>query len=216
VKGNYVFNDKLNVLPDGHRSWTFPLDWKGAKHPKLGSGNPGLIFVADMSDLFHEGRSDDLVTRVIPTVIASRYGHIAELVTKRTERMAQFLTTLNPRTVDRWQPRIWTAFSAENQEWFDRRWEDMRRLVDAGWFSFESLAPLLAPVTLPDDFLSLGKRTWVIVGAPKLRMRIQGSLQLGKSRAVALDTSHSQMFMAPDNNLSMAEGLCIPPIHPFL
>jgi protein gp37 len=164
VKGKWVFNGKLNELPDGHRSGTYPLEWKGAKHPKLGPGKPSLIFVADMSDLFHEGRPDDLVSRVIATVVASRYGHIGELVTKRTERMAQFLTTLNPRTIDRWQPRIWTGFSAENQEWFDRRWADMRLLAAEGWFTFVSLAPLLGPVILPDSFLTLGKRTWVIVG----------------------------------------------------
>jgi protein gp37 len=163
VKGKWVFNGKLTAQPDGHRSWTFPLDWKGAEHPKRGPGRQSLIFVVDAGDLFIEGRPDDLISRVIATVVASRYGHIAELVTKRTERMAQFLTTLNPRTIDRWQPRIWTGFSAENQEWFDRRWEDMRRLVDTGWFTFVSLA-LLGPVILPDDFLSLGKRTWVIVG----------------------------------------------------
>jgi protein gp37 len=29
--------------------------------------------------------------------------------------------------------------------------------------TFVSLAPMLGPVTLPDDFLALGQRTWVIV-----------------------------------------------------
>jgi protein gp37 len=164
VNGHPVFNGKISALHDGHNSWMFPLDWKGAVHPKLGPNRPSLIFVADVSDLFYEPRPDEIISRVIATVVASRHGHIAELVTKRTGRMVQFLTTLNPRTVDRWQPRIWTIFSAENQEWFNRRWEDMRHLVDAGWFVGVSIAPMIGPVILPDDFLALGPRTWVIVG----------------------------------------------------
>jgi protein gp37 len=39
----------------------------------------------------------------------------------------------------------------------------VRPLAEAGWFVFVSIAPMLAPVTLPPDFLALGKRTWCIV-----------------------------------------------------
>ena len=53
--------------------------------------------------------------------------------------------------------------SAENQEWFDLRWKDVRPLADAGWFVYVALSPLLGPVTLPPEFLALGKRTWVVV-----------------------------------------------------
>src|SRR5262249_18407734 len=51
----------------------------------------------------------------------------------------------------------------ENQEWFDRRWPDVRRLSEAGWLIFVSIAPMIGPVILSDDFLALGQRTWVIV-----------------------------------------------------
>ena len=39
----------------------------------------------------------------------------------------------------------------------------MRALADAGWFVFVSIAPMIGPVRLPDAFLALGQRTWVIV-----------------------------------------------------
>ena len=52
---------------------------------------------------------------------------------------------------------------SENQEWFDLRWKDVRPLADAGWFVYVALSPLLGPVTLPPEFLALGKRTWVVV-----------------------------------------------------
>jgi protein gp37 len=77
--------------------------------------------------------------------------------------MAAFFASLDPRTVNRWQPKLLLGFSAENQECFDERWAHMRPLADAGWFVYVALSPLLEPVTLPPDFLALGKRTWVIV-----------------------------------------------------
>jgi hypothetical protein len=60
-----------------------------------------------MADLFYEVRPDQIISRVIATIVASSYNHMGELVTKRTARMAQFLTTLKPRTVDRW----WFTFT---------------------------------------------------------------------------------------------------------
>ena len=38
----------------------------------------------------------------------------------------------------------------------------MRELAGVGWTVFVSIAPMLAPVTLPPDFLAYWERTWVI------------------------------------------------------
>ena len=174
VNGRWAFNGKLTVRQDGHHSWTWPISWPGAEHPKLGPGKPSLIFVVDVGDPF-EDHPNEIISRVIGTVVASPYNHIGELVTKRTARMAEYFAALDPRTVRRWQPQIWPGFSAENQHWFDKRWADVRVLADAGWFVFVSIAPMLGPVTLPPDFLALGKRTWVIVSGeqrvPRTRTR---------------------------------------------
>ena len=156
-----IFNGKLTVAPPTHPLWKLPLRWPGAKHPKLGDGAPSLIFVGDMSDLFHEGRPDAVIDRVCATIALS--DHIGLLLSKRTARMAAYFTKQSPATVRRWQPKLWLGFSAERQKEFDERWADMRRLADAGWFVFVSIAPMIAPVTLPPDFLARGKRTWVIV-----------------------------------------------------
>ena len=59
-----IFNGKLTAAPDGHHLWTWPLKWRGAEHPKLGPGQPSLIFVGDMSDLFHEDRPVEIINRV--------------------------------------------------------------------------------------------------------------------------------------------------------
>jgi protein gp37 len=156
-----IFNGKLTVAPEGHQLWTWPLTWSGALHPKIGHGAPSLIFVGDMSDLFHEGRADEIIGRVCATIAVS--DHLGLLLTKRTRRMAEYFAAQSPRTVRLWQPKLWLGFSAERQHEFNLRWTDMRALADAGWLVFVSVAPMLEPVRLPDDFLTLGPRTWVIV-----------------------------------------------------
>jgi protein gp37 len=155
-----AFNGKYTAAPEWHPQWTFPLTWKGAKHPKLGAGQPSLIFVGDMSDVFYEPRDAKHIHRVCSTIALS--DHIGLLLTKRAHRMAEFITVQDHRTVRQWQPRLWLGFSAENQTWFDRRWGELRPLA-GGWFVFVSIAPILGPVVLPGDFLALGARVWVIV-----------------------------------------------------
>jgi protein gp37 len=114
-----------------------------------------------MSDLFHEGRPNEIIGLVCATIALSN--HIGLLLTKRSERMAVYFSNQSPRTVRLWKPKLLLGFSAERQLEFDQRWSDMRALADAGWFAFVSIAPILGPVRLPADFLALGKRTWVIV-----------------------------------------------------
>src|SRR5262245_28569189 len=81
VRDKPVFNGTLSVLPDDHPSWAFPLKWPGQKHPRLGNGQPSLIFVCPMSDLFHEDRPAEIIDQVVATITASR--HIGLFLTKR-------------------------------------------------------------------------------------------------------------------------------------
>ena len=156
-----IFNGKLTVAPAGHHLWKFPLEWRGAKHPKLGPGQPSLIFAGEMSDVFHEERDAAVIGRICGTLALS--DHIGLLLTKRTARMAEYFATLDPHTLRCLQSKLWLGFSAERQIEFDERWPHMRRLANAGLFTFVSIAPMIRPVTLPPDFLALGPRTWVIV-----------------------------------------------------
>lgn len=90
VKGKPVFNGRLTAAPDDHPVWTWPLRWRGAKNPKLGPGKPSLIFVGDMSDLFHEDRPEAQIDRAVGAIVYSR--HIGQLLTKRPERMLAYFT----------------------------------------------------------------------------------------------------------------------------
>lgn len=161
VNGIPVFNGKLSAQPLGHTSWDFPRRWAGAEHPLLGVGKPSLIFVLSLADLFTPGRPKSVIDLTCATLATSK--HIWLILTKSVDRMADYFGGLDPRTVRRWQPRMWLGFSAEDQRWFNARWEYMRRLADAGWFTFVSIGPMLKPIALPSDFLRLGVRTWVIV-----------------------------------------------------
>jgi protein gp37 len=177
-----IFNGRLTTAPDGHEKWTWPLRWPGAQQPALGPGAPSLIFVGDMSDVFHEHRSAAVIDRVAATVAASE--HVGLLLTKRARRMRAYFTSQSPRTVRRWQPKLWLGFSAERQREFDDRWAEMRALAGAGWRVFVSVAPMLEPVTLPEDLLALGPRVWIIVAGEQGPHALCRDLEPDWARAV--------------------------------
>ena len=163
--GRPVWTGRITASPDGDPMWTWPLTWPRVDNPALGPGQPSLIFVVVTGDLFVTGRPAKHIDKVCATIAASE--HIGLLVTKYTAEMADYFAVRTPATVRRWQPKLWLGFSAENQEWFDKRWVDMCPLAKAGWFVFVSIAPMIGPVTLPPDFLALAK--WVIVNGEQAK-----------------------------------------------
>jgi protein gp37 len=78
--------------------------------------------------------------------------------------MAQYFTAKDVEQRASWRARFWLGFCAERQQEFDERWLHMRELANRGWTVFVSIAPMLAPVTLPDDLLAFGNRMWIICG----------------------------------------------------
>jgi protein gp37 len=158
-RGRYVYNGNLKELPPGHPDLDFPLRWRGARNPRLGAGMPSLLWAADMSELFLPGRSQWILDRTICTLAMS--DHIGLLLTKLPRRMAAYFNAQPAIAQQQCREKLWLGFSAETQGWFDLRWPPMRDLAEAGWFVFVSIAPMIAPVTLPADFLALAR--WVIV-----------------------------------------------------
>jgi protein gp37 len=166
-----VFNGTLKILPPGHPLWDYPLQWPGARDPVMGPGKPSLLWCCNLSDLFIDERPSSDIDRVVGTVTASK--HIGLLLTKYTRRMHDYFLALPPRTIEDYRRKLWLGFSAERQQEFDHRWEDMQDLAAAGFTTFVSIAPMLTPVVLPPDLLALGDRAWVIcsgeVRAPDAR-----------------------------------------------
>src|SRR4051812_33110836 len=76
-------------------------------------GKPRTIFVNSMSDLFHEGVPDDYIARVV-WVMERADWHTYQVLTKRSERMADLLRTSLRHAAD--LPHVWWGVSVENKK----------------------------------------------------------------------------------------------------
>lgn len=77
--GRQVFNGTVRCLPD---RLAIPLHWK----------KPRMIFANSMSDLFHEAVPFEFIDKVF-AVMALCPRHTMQILTKRPERMAEYLST---------------------------------------------------------------------------------------------------------------------------
>lgn len=132
---------------------------------------PGRVFVASMSDLFHEHVPFAFITQVFDAMSCCQDSTFYVL-TKRTERIGQWRSWVRqnwPRDsafgvasdwAGGWPSHIWLGVTAENQARADER---LPLLVNelAGKL-FVSVEPMLGPVDLSRWLPELG---WVICGA---------------------------------------------------
>lgn len=147
-------SDKLNL----------PLTWR----------KPKRIFVNSMSDLFHQAVTDEYIAKVFATmalapqhtfqVLTKRHGRMRTLISwsKFRQMVATFASDLvgeppfEPcpefhRVFDSWPlPNVWLGVTAENQKWFDIRYDALADTPAA--VRFVSLEPLLGPINLPEHF----------------------------------------------------------------
>ncbi len=128
---------------------TQPLHWR----------RPRRVFVGSMSDLFHEAVPDKFIDQVF-AVMARCPGHAFQVLTKRPERMRNYIGTPTPSELKRrWMlagdtfavpqpppPNVWLGVSVENQAAADER---VPQLLDTpAAVRFASCEPLLGPVDL--------------------------------------------------------------------
>jgi protein gp37 len=124
------------------------------------------VFIDDMTDLFGEWLSDEIIYRHLG-VFSSRPDVTFQVLTKRPERMCRYFTSVNPPLS--WSlPNVWLGASASTQAELERVIDPLRYCPTE--VRFLSLEPLLAEVSIsPDDLAGL---SWVIVGCesgPKRR-----------------------------------------------
>jgi len=127
----------LRLWPD---RLDLPLTWK----------RPRTIFVNSMSDLFHEKVPLSFIQRVFGTMEKASW-HTFQILTKRSERLAELAPKLN------WPSNVWMGVSIETARYLWRA--DHLREVPTG-VRFMSLEPLLGPLGTID----LSGIHWVIVG----------------------------------------------------
>ena len=117
-----------------------PLRWK----------KPQTIFVNSMSDLFHDKVTDAFIGKIFG-VMRKAHWHTFQILTKRSERLAELAPTLS------WPHNAWMGVTVENAD-CTFRIDDLRRVPSA--VRFLSMEPLLGPVPSMD----LTGIDWIIVG----------------------------------------------------
>lgn len=170
VNGNAVWTGEVRL---DNRALLQPFKWKRGRR----------IFVNSMSDLFHENLSDADIDRVF-AVMALCPSHTFQVLTKRAERMRDYLTKLPSRSlavaqaavwlgiwddadgititvndlIDRGPlPNVWLGVSCERQDEADERIPHLLHTPAA--VKFVSAEPLLGPIdfhNLKTDLTELG------------------------------------------------------------
>lgn len=135
----------------GDKHWNDPLKWN-REAEKL--GERARVFCMSMGD-WAEGRPEQ----------APHLERLWALI-ENTPWLDWLMLTKRPQLISKLcpisGPRIWQGTTTETQAWLDLRWGHLKRVVsEIYWLSIE---PLFERIVLPDDFLALGKRGWVIVG----------------------------------------------------
>ena len=143
VKGHpYERGFDLRLVPSKLEE---PLRWKA----------PKMIFVNSMSDLFHEGVTDDYIESVVDVMVRANW-HTYQVLTKRSGRLREMLNRRLRYAAA--QEHIWWGVSVENRQYGFPRINDLRAVPAR--IRFLSIEPLLEDLGRID----LSGIDWVIVG----------------------------------------------------
>jgi protein gp37 len=120
-----------------------PLRWR----------KPRRVFVNSMSDLFHKDVPFEFVAQVWETMRLAHW-HTFLVLTKRPERMHEFIHTYGPGNVTLAEltplPNVWLGVSVENQRLVDERLPILAQVPTK--VRFVSAEPLLGPLDLKPYF----------------------------------------------------------------
>lgn len=130
------------IVREDDNALSIPYAWR----------RPRKIFVNSMSDLFHEGVSDEFILKVWG-VMRETPQHHYQILTKRPARMAAVVSNLVGEVL----PNVWLGTSVENAA-VASRIDDLRDVPAV--IRFISFEPLIGPVGRVD----LSGIHWAIVG----------------------------------------------------
>lgn len=155
-----TFSERFRGVPGHPFEQGFDLRlWPNRLRLPLSWRKPRRIFVNSMSDLFHERVPDDFIASVFETM-REAWWHQFQVLTKRPDRMTDFVTTHMHEPLHHTHPNVWLGASVETQKYVDRA-----RLVASldSTVRFLSCEPLLGPLDLA-GVLGPDGINWVIVG----------------------------------------------------
>jgi protein gp37 len=141
-----------------------PTEWYAELYRPLLVTKPKRVLVSPQGDLFHEDISTSFIHQALD-VMKCTPQHTYYLLTKRTQRMAQCLTSY-----EHWPlPNVFIGTSVENQQLFDLRVPILLNIpVHADAYRYISCEPLLGPIKIGESIRSLG---WVIYGRERAGRR---------------------------------------------
>lgn len=135
----------------------------------LHSRKPRTVLVSSMSDLFHEDVPDEFIERVLDTCEGARQ-HTFRILTKRAERMRDFFSQSNPKSVRCLHQRrnVWLGVLVQDQQ--DANTRIPLLLQTAAAVRFVSYEPVRGPVHFRFERLPHGaihsaspRLDWIIV-----------------------------------------------------
>lgn len=118
---------------------------------------PSMIFVCDMTDLFHPDIPDEFRGKIFNAMNATPW-HTFQVLTKRPEQALRYLGERNDRDAWSFPQNMWLGTSVEARDYVDRI--DILRKIPAR-VRFISFEPLLEDIGEVD----LSGIDWAIVGA---------------------------------------------------
>ena len=96
-------------------------------------GEPRMIFVNSMSDLFHGNIPQSYISKVAATMLLARW-HTYQILTKRSGRMRELLSGLLQEAAK--EPHIWWGVSVENRRHGFPRIADLQDGADRSQIPF--------------------------------------------------------------------------------
>jgi protein gp37 len=150
-------------LPHSESYWKQPLKWNRQAETRE------RVFCGSLCDVMEDRADLQPIRERLYDLIPATPNLDWLLLTKRPQNYKRFLPAswlLNPR------PNVWGMTTVESADYIWR----IEALMGVEFAVYGlSMEPLLGPVTLPKEFLSLGKRAWCITGGESGRSARQGS-----------------------------------------
>lgn len=130
------------------------LHWERLNQP-MNWREPKRVFVNSMSDLFHPLVPDKFIDKVLDKMHQMTQ-HKFLILTKRPERMREYLIPAGPGSEKWLMPNVWIGVSIEDQKTADERIPILLDTLTAsrGAVRWVSAEPLLGPINL-EEYLEL-------------------------------------------------------------
>lgn len=138
-KKRYGQNPRL-VARTKDATFLAPFKWHKEVEQGKRTGHDRLVFTCSWSDFFLE--EADVWRPDVWEIIRQTPGLIYQVLTKRPDRIRDHL----PSDWGQGWPHVWLGISAENQVWFVRRWNILKRIPAR--LRFVSYEPALGPLDL--------------------------------------------------------------------